>query len=480
MNVLSRASLPLLPTTVKVRVLPRTMGTGIVHFGPGAFHRAHQAAYIDRVVAEDPRWGIAAVSLRTRGTVDALAAQDGLYTLAIRDTEPSLRVIAAHSAFLGPEDAAQTSALLAYPAVRLVTSTVTEKGYCLAPDGTLDLADLDIVHDLTGARTPRSVVGWIVQGLAARRAAGVAPFTVMPCDNLANNGRKLHAALVAYAGRVDAELAAWIAAEVAVPCTMVDSITPASDASFLSDIAAQLGVVDAAAVQRESFSQWVVEDLAIELGPDLSAAGAVLTSDVAAWERAKLRILNGAHSTIAYLGLLRGAASVAEAMRDDALARFAEVMVRDEIQPFVGSVPGLDLDQYRADVMQRFRNPAIAHRLEQIAIDGSQKLPYRLGDSLAANRSAGIMPRHILTALAGWVVFLQTRARAGNPIADPHAAMVEKLACACDSATFVRALAERNIGLSRAMLADDVLISALEQAVEKVAARAWDATPLMG
>ncbi len=480
MTVLSRAALSSLPATVETPAGRPALSTGIVHFGPGAFHRAHQAAYIDRLLTDDPRWGIAAVSMRTRGTVDALAAQDGLYTLAIRDAVPSLRVIAAHSAFLGPEDAAQTAALLADPQVRLVTSTVTEKGYCLAPDGTLELSHPDIVHDLAGDGTPRSVVGWIVQGLAARRAAGVAPFTAMPCDNLADNGRKLHAALVDYAGQVDAELAAWIKAEVAVPCTMVDSITPASDASFLSDLIAQLGVEDAAAVQRESFAQWVVEDLGVDFGPDLKAAGVILTSDVAAWERAKLRILNGAHSSIAYLGLLRGASSVAEAMRDAALARFADEMVRDEIQPFVGTVPGLDLDQYRADVMQRFRNPAIVHRLEQIAIDGSQKIPYRLGDSLAANRAAGVMPGHIVTALAGWIVFLHDRVGAGTPIADPHAAAMAALAADRDAPAFARALAERDIGLTRAMLADDALMAALEHAVRDVADRRWDATPLVG
>ncbi|MBA4761755.1 mannitol dehydrogenase family protein [Sphingomonas sp.] len=480
MTLLSRATLSTLPAKVETPAGRPALSTGIVHFGPGAFHRAHQAAYIDRLLADDPRWGIAAVSMRTRGTIDALAAQDGLYTLAIRDAEPALRVIAAHSAFLGPEDAAQTAALLTNPAVRLVTSTVTEKGYCLAPDGTLDLAHPDIVHDLAGEGTPGSVVGWIVQGLAARRAAGVAPFTVMPCDNLADNGRKLHAALVDYARRVDAELAAWIEAEVAVLCTMVDSITPASDARFLSDLIVQLGVEDAAAVQREAFAQWVVEDLGIDFGPDLKAAGVILTSDVAAWERAKLRILNGAHSSIAYLGLLRGATSVAEAMQDGALARFADDMVRDEIQPFVGTVPGLDLDQYRADVMQRFRNPAIVHRLEQIAIDGSQKIPYRLGDSLTANRAAGVLPGHIVTALAGWIVFLHERARAGTPIADPHAAVIAQLAGELDAPAFARALAERDIGLSRAMRGDDALIAALEQSVRDVAGRSWEATPLAG
>ncbi|WP_435368445.1 hypothetical protein [Sphingomonas faeni] len=222
MNRLSLASLPALPASVRSPNTRSVSGVGIVHFGPGAFHRAHQAAYIDDLLTHDPRWGIAAVSMRTRGTIDALAEQDGLYTLVIRDADPSLRVIGAHRRFLGPEDAAETRALLADPAVALVTTTVTEKGYCLAADGTLDMTHPDIVHDLAGTRVPRSVVGWLIAGLAARRTAGVAPFVPMPCDNLASNGAKLHAALVAFAGRKDASLADWIAGEVRVPSTMVD------------------------------------------------------------------------------------------------------------------------------------------------------------------------------------------------------------------------------------------------------------------
>jgi len=304
---LTHATLDQLAATIQSprgRPLP---SIGIVHFGPGAFHRAHQAAYIDALLDHDPRWGIAAVSMRSKRTVAALAEQDGLYTLAIRDAESSNRVIGAHRRFLGPDDAAETHSLLADPAVRLVTSTVTEKGYCLAANGTLDLSHADIVHDLAGTTTPRSLVGWLVAGLAARRNARIAPFVPMPCDNLASNG----------AARVgDTDLADWIAGEVRVPSTMVDSITPASDPALYDDVAQAIGLEDLAAVQRESFAQWVIEDIGTPLGPDLASVGATITTDVASYEKAKLRILNGAHSTLAYVGLLRGAASVADAMND--------------------------------------------------------------------------------------------------------------------------------------------------------------------
>jgi len=470
---LTRSTLDRLPATVPGpagRALP---DVGIVHFGPGAFHRAHQAAYIDTVLQHDPRWGIAAVSMRSRGTVEALEQQDGLYTLAIRDAAPAMRVIGAHRRFLAPDAAAQTHALLADPAVALVTTTVTEKGYCLAGDGTLDLDHADIVHDLAGGAVPRSVVGWIVAGLAARRDAGARPFVPMPCDNLASNGAKLHAALIAFARVRNTALADWIAGEVRVPSTMVDSITPASDEALYAAVAGTIGLEDRAAVQREQFAQWVIEDVGVPLGPDLAGAGATLTRDVAGYEQAKLRILNGAHSTLAYLGLLRGHASVAEAMADADLAGFVDAMIRDDIVPMLPAVPGLDLDAYRAAVLARFRNPAIVHRLDQIAIDGSQKLPYRLGDTLAANRASGRMPAHVVAALGGWVAFLIARSRAGVAIADPAGDRLAAAADGADPATLVRRLAEAGLGLPPQVAGDPPLLAAIVRAADAAQAGRW-------
>jgi fructuronate reductase len=468
---LSRAMVAHLPPAI--RRPPRgEIGTGIVHFGPGAFHRAHQASYIDTLLDHDPRWGIAAVSMRSRGTVAALSEQEGFYTIAVRDAEPSFRLIDAHRAFLGPENAAETRRLLADAAIELVTMTVTEKGYCLAPDGTLDLGHVDIVAELAGTDTPRSVIGWIVAGLAARRAAGTAPFTVMPCDNLAANGRKIHAALVAFAAQHDADLARWISDEVHVPCTMVDSITPASDDALYADVAGVLGMEDRAAVQREAFVQWVIEDTG-QGGPDLAAAGATLTSDVTAWERAKLRILNGAHSALAYIGLLRGAVTVAEAMADADLARFVETMIARDIAPTLPASLGLDLDAYAAAVLRRFRNPVIVHRLEQIAQDGTQKLPYRLGDTLAANREAGRLPAQVIAAFGAWVAFVMTRARAGTPIVDPAATALKEVGSAPTAAQAVDRLVERGLGLPVVVAQDPALLNALRTAATIAHRRNW-------
>ncbi len=317
MTSLSRAALASLPAAVaRPGHDPASIRTGVVHFGPGAFHRAHQAAYFDQVLDGDPRWGIAAVSLRSAGTVDALKAQDGLYTLAVIDREPASRIIAAHSDAIGPGEGAQLRTLLADPAVKLATSTVTEKGYCLAPDGSLDFAHPDIVHDRARPAEPASVIGWIVSGLADRRAAGAPPFAMLCCDNMTGNGAKLRAACIALAREWDAGLADWIAGEAAFPDSMVDSITPASDPAFLARVSAELGVDDRAAVQRERFAQWALQRFDLNDGPDLAAAGVTLTSDVQGYEQAKLRILNGAHSSLAYIGLALGHETVLDTIRD--------------------------------------------------------------------------------------------------------------------------------------------------------------------
>ncbi len=421
MTRLSLATLAAVPQAVmRPAYDPTKVATGVVHFGPGAFHRAHQAAYFDALLADDPRWGIAAVSLRSAGTVEALAAQDGLYTLAILDREPSLRVIGAHRDWIGPGGGARVAALLADPRIAVVTSTVTEKGYCLAGDGTLDMGHPDIVADLSGGE-PRSFVGWLVQGLAARRAVGGRPFTMLCCDNLSGNGTKLRAATIALAEARDPDLARWIGDTAHFPDTMVDSITPASDPAFLARVTGELGVADAAAVQREAFTQWVIGARDLGYGPDLASVGAVLTDNVGGYERAKLRILNGLHSSLAYLGLALSLESVADAMAQPELAGFVERLALEDIVPVLDPVAGLDPVAYTQAVLARFRNPAIRHLLAQIAWDGSQKLPYRLLDTVAAARRAGRSTDRLAVPVAAWMAFVSRRADSGAAITDPLA-----------------------------------------------------------
>jgi len=393
---------------------------GVVHFGPGAFHRAHQAFYFDRLMASDPRWAIAGVSLKSAAVRDALVPQDGLYALAQLDHESRFEVIGSMMRLLvAPESPGQVLDLLASPKVGMVTMTVTEKGYCLDGAGELDLSHPDIVADRASPQTPVSLIGYLVEGLRRRRAARLAPPTIVSCDNLSGNGAVLKAAVVRLAGESDAHLARWIEGEAIFPPTMVDSITPATDAALKERVTRELDILDAWPVQREAFVQWVIEDVLPPGGPDLASVGVEFTGDVAGYERAKLRLLNGAHSTLAYMGLLRGHATVLEAMADKRLANFVVALMREDILPSVNPPAGFDAGAYIEAVLGRFRNPAIVHTLAQIAWDGSKKLPIRLLATLAEARAAGRPIERLARPIAAWMAFVVRQARAGVEIVDP-------------------------------------------------------------
>lgn len=394
---------------------------GVVHFGPGAFHRAHQAVYLDAVLDADPAWAICAVSLHSPGVRDALRPQDGLYTLVLQGERPALRVVGSIRELLcAPQEPEAVLARLADRDVRLVTLTITEKGYCLSADG-VDLAHPDIVHDLASPETPASAIGWLVAGLRARRDRGFEPFTVLSCDNLADNGGRLRRAVLQFAAQLDPRLADWIETGVAFPRSMVDSITPASDDALRAWVAAQAGVEDAWPVQREPYTQWVVEDHFPHGRPPLERAGVVLSDDIAGYDRAKLRLLNAPHSALAYLGSLLEIDTVAAAMREPALAGFVERLMRQDIVPTLKLPRGFDPDAYIDAILARFRNPAIAHRLAQIAWDGSQKIPVRLLGTIADALAAGRPIERLCLPVAGWLHFVRRQARDGVPIVDPLA-----------------------------------------------------------
>jgi fructuronate reductase len=395
---------------------------GVVHLGPGAFHRAHQAWYFDELLKRDPRWAISAASLRSPGVHDALAPQDGLYALAEIDEHPSWRVIGAIKEVLVAEETPQRLLdRLAAPPTKLVTLTVTEKGYALAGDGTLDFDHPDIVHDLATPVAPRSAVGWIVAGLRRRREAGLQPYTVVSCDNLADNGRKLAAAATAFAARFDPDLARWIEGEARFPSTMVDSITPATDDTLRTRALEVLGVEDAWPVQREPFVQWVVENVFPDGGPDWASVGVTVTDDVAGFAQAKLRLLNGAHSTLAYTGLLRGHETVREAMDDMELAAFVRTLMLEDIAPTLKPPRALNVTVYVDQLLARFRNGALRHLLSQIAWDGSQKLPVRILGTVRDAAAAGRPLYRLAVPVAAWMCFVRKRANAGVAIVDPLA-----------------------------------------------------------
>ncbi|GGK21875.1 mannitol dehydrogenase family protein [Salinarimonas ramus] len=430
MTRLNDAALAALPADIAKPAYDRSAhGVGIVHLGVGAFHKAHQAIYTeDALAAQGGDWRIAGVSLRRADAEEALAPQDGLYTLIERRPEgPSARVVGILAEVVtAPNDRERTRALLTAPATRIVSITVTEKGYGIDPaKGGLDAARADIAADLASPQAPRTVVGWIVHALALRRAAGVAPFTPLCCDNLPENGHVLARLVRDFAERIDPDLAAWIAAEVPFPSTMVDRITPATTPETHETARRLTGFDDEAATETEPFSQWVVEDRFCAGRPAWEEAGVVLAADVRPYEAMKLRLLNGAHSLIAYAGAVAGLAYVRDVMAEETLAALVAAHQRD-VARTLDPVPGIDLDAYQRDLRERFANPAMAHRTVQIAMDGSQKLPPRIVAPAMEAIEAGLPWRSCAFVVAAWMRFLSGRDQAGAelPLSDPLADML--------------------------------------------------------
>lgn len=404
---------------------------GVVHFGPGAFHRAHQAWYFDRMLSRRPDMGVCAVSLRTPDVRDALAPQDGLYTLVEKEAAPALQVVGSIlQMIVAPEDPGMVFRRLLE--ARYVTATVTEKGYCLTTAGELDLEHPDIRRDLERREHPSSLIGWIAEGLSRRHRHDLPAFTTISCDNLSDNGLKLRRAVIQFCeARGDRELARWIESEAPFPSSMVDSITPATDDALRQQVRAALGLEDAWPIQRERFVQWVVEDQ-LDADADLfREAGVTVANAVAPFERAKLRLLNGAHSTLAYAGLGLGCETVSDAMNDPRLAGFVETMMREDIAASLDA-PELDVPDYIGKVLARFRNPAIVHKLSQIAWDGSQKLRFRLLETIAEALAAGRRVDRLVVGVAAWMRFVVRQTQAGAALTDPLAEALAAVGRSCD------------------------------------------------
>ncbi len=433
MTRLDEAALTDLPDDVVRPGYDRTAArTGVVHLGVGAFHRAHQAVVFDDALKSgDLRWGVLGASLRSPGVGDQLNPQDGLYTLVVRDGErEDLRVIGAcRGVMVGPEDPAALVAAMADADVHIVTLTVTEKGYRLDPaSGELLVEDPDVAADIADIERPRTAPGFIVAALRARRAAGLGPFTVISCDNLPHNGRRIRAGVLAMARAVDPSLAEWIAAEGAFPQTMIDRIVPATTAEDVVRLTARLGVEDQGMVKAEPFTQWVIEDRFAGERPDFAALGVQLTDAVEPWEDAKLRLLNGAHSAVAYLGALSGHEHVHEAVAVPAFRAYVEALW-DEAQTTLNPPPGLDVAAYRAELMARFSNSALMHRTRQIAMDGSQKLPQRLLAGAAERLAADQGIEAMALGVAAWMRWQEGVTEQGETVVvdDPLASRTAEL-----------------------------------------------------
>ncbi|HFL5522373.1 TPA: mannitol dehydrogenase family protein [Salmonella bongori] len=385
--------------------------TRIVHLGFGAFHRAHQGVYTDILAAEhNSDWGYCEVNLiGGEQQIADLKQQDNLYTVAEMSADAwTARVVGVvKSALHAQVDGLATLlAAMCEPQVAIVSLTITEKGYCHSPaTGQLMLDHPAIAADLQNPHQPKSAPGVVVEALARRKAAGLPAFTVMSCDNMPENGHVMRNVVLAYAQAVDAELAKWIEQNVTFPSTMVDRIVPAVTPETLDKIEQLTGVRDPAGVACEPFRQWVIEDNFVAGRPAWEKAGAELVADVLPFEEMKLRMLNGSHSFLAYLGYLAGYQHINDCMGDENYRRAARALMLQEQAPTL-KVKGVDLARYADQLIERYSNPALRHRTWQIAMDGSQKLPQRMLDSVRwhlANHSDFDL---LALGVAGWMRYV--------------------------------------------------------------------------
>jgi fructuronate reductase len=461
---LSIAQLSQIPAAARPLVDPRDLTVGIVHLGLGAFHRAHQAVYTERAMSASgtTQWGICAASQRSRTVLDELEPQDGLYTVVERGPTTEFHVLAPIRELLfAMEQREALISRIAAPSTHVVTVTVTEKGYRHDPvTRRLDLTDPDICADAAG-RPPVTVVGQLVRAMQARRSDSAGPLTVVCCDNLMSNGATLRGLVDDFCSllpRADQPgLRSWIAESVTFPSTVVDRITPATTAADRRDVANYLGLDDEGAVIAEPFSQWVLEDSFAAARPAWESAGAIFTSDVTPYESLKLRLLNGSHSALAYLGLLAGSEYVAEFVETDGVTAFVRVLM-GEAAATVPALSGIDIDAYEQQLLHRFANPGLRHRLAQIAMDGSQKLPPRLIATVRDARAAGVEPAASVLGIAAWMRYVTAgRDDAGRPlhVDDPIAS---RIADTVGRAGTPGTIVERLLGLTEMFgeLGDDV------------------------
>lgn len=436
---------------------PATLTIGIVHFGIGAFHRSHQAVFTEDAAAAtgETGWGILGVTGRTDAVVRQLRPQGCLYGVLQKDAASTrLRIIGSVREVAWPgNDSERVLDALQSMSTHIASLTITEKGYSRAADGTIDQAAPGVQHDLGLIRrelageheggASHTAIGLLVRGLARRYRVNREPITVLPCDNIVHNGAMVKTVMVSLAAAAASggpeagrsEWLGWLEESVSYPSTMVDRITPAVTSADREEAFHLLGLVDEALVVAEPFSQWVIEDDFAGPRPAWEKAGATMTDDVAPFESAKLRILNATHSLLAYLGALAGHETIADAVRDAALVAVARRMLDDDVLPTLVSLPGLELEHYRDEVLERFANPALAHTTLQVAMDGSQKLPNRILCTIEDRLAAGAMPTGLALAVAAWILFIASTTEPGGATLDDP--LADKLVAAVQSASAI-------------------------------------------
>lgn len=459
-------------------------GIGIVHLGLGAFYRAHGAVYFSEAMQKHGGdWGIVGVSLQSARQHDLMAPQDFVYTaveLGPQGQHPQV-IDVVQDVLVAKADPSAVLARLANPLTRIVTLTVTEKGYCHDPaTGALNLNHPDIIHDLANPDAPVSALGYLLAALAQRHAAGTRPFTVVSCDNLPNNGKVLRGVLLQLAQQSDAALTTWIRDNGAFPSSMVDRIVPATKPEDIENLAQATGVLDQSPVMHEPFRQWVVEDTFVDgVRPDLASVGVQMVTDVTPFEHMKLRCLNGTHSALAYLGYLSGHETIAQTVADDVLANYCKALWKTEILPGLTAPEGVDLHAYSDSLFARYVNPSIRHLTWQIAMDGSQKLPQRLLATCAENLAAGRSIAGLSLAVAAWTRYVGGTDEQGKPI-DVRDPLADTLRSLSDSAATIDGKVGALLGLrqvfSQELAENPVFVQAVTQAYARLMSQGARAT----
>jgi mannitol-1-phosphate/altronate dehydrogenase len=439
---LSDATLPRLGPRVAVPAYDRhALVPSVVHISVGSFHRSHQAVYFDDLAQQgiSTAWGLTGIGLRRPEMRQVLDAQDGLYTVVSRDAERDrARVVGSIRGYLfAPEDGEAVLRLLADPRTRIVTLTITGSGYKVDPaTGTFAAGDPEIVADLRAPRRPGTAVGHLVEALDRRRRAGLPPFTVLSCDNVAGNGPLARTALVEFARLRDPALARWIDEHGAFPSSMVDRITPKTTLATRAWVEREFGVADRWPVITEPFRQWVIEDEFCDGRPPLDRVGARFVDDVRPYSLTKTRLLNAGHCALGHLGVLAGLTRTDEAMADPVFAAAIRRMMDREVTPLLPEVRGFDLERYKGTLMERFANPKLGDDLSRLCRSGSSKVPTHVVSSIVEARALGVAHPLLTTVVAGWLRYLRGVDEQGCvvEIDDPLAGRLRPLAteAGCD------------------------------------------------
>lgn len=470
------ASAPLPKGVQTPRYDRQQLQTRIVHFGFGAFHRAHQALLTDRVLnAQGGDWGICEISLFSGDRLmSQLREQNHLYTVLEKGANGNQAIIvgAVKECLNAKLDSlAAIIEKFCEPQVAIVSLTITEKGYCIDPaTGSLDVSNPHIIHDMQHPTEPHSAPGILVEALHRRRERGLSPFTVLSCDNIPDNGHVVKNAVLGMAEKRAAELAAWIQQHVSFPGTMVDRIVPAATEESLDEITRELGVADPCAISCEPFIQWVIEDNFVAGRPQWEVAGVQMVDDVLPWEQMKLRMLNGSHSFLAYLGYLAGFQHISDCMQDSAFREAAYRLMMNEQAPTL-RITNVDLSRYAASLIERFANPALKHRTWQIAMDGSQKLPQRMLEGIREHLARGSDWPLLALGVAGWMRYVSGVDDAGATIdiRDPLSEKIRLLVESSIDAERVSALLSLQEVFGTDLVKNPLFVQAIEQAWRRIA-----------